>query len=98
MHVFQANSFVTCFEHLDKKDAFLFKSYPQANDKSEEERLKAASIQLANDVLSMTFGIMNKIVLRNQNEKINELLRELGKLTSIAVQNLHCRESSDTQL
>lgn len=70
MHLFEANSFVTCFNHLKKKNVLLFKLYPQANDKNEEERLKAASVQLANDVLSLTFGIMNKIVSRNQNERL----------------------------
>lgn len=70
MHVYNANSFKNCFENLKDKGKFLFKIYPEITSTDEEEKLKAVSIQLANDVLSLTFGIINRIISKNKNEKI----------------------------
>ncbi len=61
MHVYEANSFENCFKFLEGSEKFLFKLYGKSPDESLEINLKNASIKLANDVLSLTFKIINKL-------------------------------------
>lgn len=79
MHVFDANSFVNCFKHLDKKEKFLFKLYPQDKNKTDEEKLRDASVELASDVLIITYDLMNKVIRKFQDENILSEIPEFIK-------------------
>lgn len=83
MHVYDANSFNACFMHLGEKEKFLFKLYPQVKAMDREEKLKEVSICLANDVLSLTYGIINSIIAKNHNERISELSISLAKTITV---------------
>nr|WP_121270863.1 hypothetical protein [Pedobacter schmidteae] len=70
MHNMEASSYETCFSYLDGKDKYLLKSYPQEEGISKEKQLELAFRALAEDVVKLTIGLLDKV-----KEKIADNVR-----------------------
>jgi hypothetical protein len=80
MHNFHANSFTNCFKFLDGKDKFLIKTYGVDEKISEEESFNAICVKLADEVLILTIGIIDRVLLIRVNENISSLKDKIIEL------------------
>lgn len=61
MHNLDANNYENCFKHLDGKDKFILKLYPQDNGNSNETKLEKATEELAYEILKSSMNLYNKL-------------------------------------
>lgn len=68
MHNIEANTYEKCFSFMSSgKDKYFLKTYPQPNTNSQEERLRAATIDLCNDIMKVISALKE-----NLEEKIGK--------------------------
>jgi hypothetical protein len=61
MHNFQADSFETCYSFIEGKANFVLRLYAQSEEFSKEEQLKKATLNLSEELLNTTIGLIDKV-------------------------------------
>lgn len=77
MHNLAADSYESCYEFINGKDAYILKNYPQDETLSREIQLKKATVELADEILKTTIGIVDKIKEKIAKEVRSELLEKM---------------------
>jgi hypothetical protein len=79
MHNFQADSFETCYSFIEGKANFVLRLYPQSEEFSKEEQLKKATLNLSEELLNTTIGLIDK-VKEKYDHQINEYRARIKEL------------------
>ena len=68
MHSMDVNSYSECFSKMKGKEAFLFKTYPQSEGSSNEDKLRMAVDFLIDDVIKLATSINGKILKKIESD------------------------------
>lgn len=79
VHNYNAKDYQSCFQYLEGKETFVLKLYPQDKNLSKEEQLRGAVLGLAENVVSITVNLLEKVKEKYRKEVENDLLQQFKK-------------------
>nr|WP_322625885.1 hypothetical protein [uncultured Flavobacterium sp.] len=85
MHNLKADTYEACYSFLDGKENFVLKLFPQDPNLIREEKLRRASLDLGNDILGVTTGLLEAVKKKNEKEVKVKVLEKSQKSAFIAI-------------
>lgn len=88
MHNIDADTYENCLKHLKGTDKFLLTTYPQKTELTLEKQLENATRILAQDVITITVNLLDKVKEKIGEKVKNEMLEKYQEASMSAISEI----------
>lgn len=88
IHNYDADCYEGCFHNIDGAETFILRTYPQDVALSKEQQLESAFRKLANDIVSTTFKLLDKVKEKFSKQIEKEILENYKENSAKAIKEI----------